>query len=147
MSPFSVFRGWLYCSLLIATRSAALAEAEVVKEADLFEATGSPAARPVVEVRGETPYVEIDGKEVAVEPGSVKFYPSNGPVAVDARIAPSWVFASGLKAGIVETVNKYQFTATFRRELRFSVDLESPVALEKAFVVVVLSSDQGEKGL
>ncbi|HUL54712.1 MAG TPA: energy transducer TonB [Opitutaceae bacterium] len=145
--PNPLGRAVLLASLLVLGGSEARAEAEVVKEADIFEPTGSLAARPVVEVRGETPYVEVDGKEVAVAPGTIKFYPANGPVAVDARMAPSWVFASGLKADIVETVNKYQFTASFRKELRFSVDLESPVALEKVYVVVVLSSDQGEKGL
>ncbi|HUJ42962.1 MAG TPA: hypothetical protein VLW52_05065, partial [Opitutaceae bacterium] len=140
-------RTWLLSGLVIVTHPEIRAEAEVVKEPDIFEPMGSLAARPVVEVHGETPYVEIDGKEVAVAPSSVKFYPANGPISVDAKIAPPWVFASDLKAGIVETVNKYQFTASFRKELRFSVNLESPTALERAYVVVVLSSDQGEQGL
>ena len=147
MKPPSAVRVLLLCSILVAARAGARAEAEVVKEPDYFESL-NPTAKPVIEVRGETPYVESGGKLVAAKVSSVKFYAANGPVMVNAKTPPAWVFASGVTAVVRPVLENKDLEGTvFNHELRFLVDLVSPVALDRVFIVVSLSSEKGDNGI
>jgi TonB family protein len=113
--------------------------------------TGGPAERsvsaPIVGVRGDTPYVEMNGKEIAVSLDSIKFYPSKGPFPVFGKIPPSWVSASNFSVHRV-TLNGKTDTALvsgFNKQLQFSVDLESPTLLDKVWVIVTLADDNGHR--
>jgi len=132
--------------LFVALACEANAEAQLGGLAKTGGPANQPVEMPVVEVRGETPYVEIGGKEVSVSPDSIKFYPSNGPFPSYGKIAPPWVFASNLTARRVEPERrKADLGSALRKELQFSVDLESPTLLEKVWIVVTLADENGNR--
>ncbi len=100
---------------------------------------------PIVEVRGDVPYVEFGGKEVAVSSDSIQLYKSE-IIRSDAKVAPNWVFASNQK--FQQTGFRYVSTpgGPFNKELLFSVDLESPVALDKVWIALSITSESGGSG-
>jgi TonB family protein len=147
MKSNSLCRLLLSFGLFMALAREANAEAQVGG----VSATVGPAERSVsmqiVEVRGDTPYVEVNGKEVAVPLDSIKFFPSNGPFPLFGKIPPSWVFASNFAVHRV-TLNGKTDTALvsgFNKQLQFSVDLESPTLLDKVWVIVTLADDNGHR--
>jgi protein TonB len=146
MTSNSLHRLVLLSGLFIALGCEAGDEAQLGGAVGAGGSTNHSVATPVVEVRGDTPYVEMDGKEVAVPPGSIIFYPPNGPFPYDAKTAPAWVFASNLVADSVELVSRVEHSYSKGKELRFSVDLESPTALDKVWMVVWLGDENSNIG-
>ncbi len=146
MTANSFCRLLLLPGLFVALAREAGAEAQVGGMADTGGPAGHSVETPVVEVRGDTPYVEIGGKRVAVSPGTIRFYPSNGPFPLFGKIPPNWVFASDLDARRVLLNHGEAFQmSVVNKEFRFSVDIESPTLLEKVWMIVTLSDDTGYK--
>lgn len=123
--------------LLAAAAVGARAQAQLGGEGEDQGPNGVTVAKPVVEVRGETAYIEVDGKMVAVKPNRITFYPSNGPFRLYAKDPPQWVFASRLEAGHVESVRESPVHPA-HSELRFSVELQATAVIEKAWILITL---------
>ena len=138
MTPNSLHRVFLLSSLFVVLGCEARAQAQL---GGTVGSKGHPVSAPVVEVRGDTPYVEVGGKLVAVPTGGIKFYPANGPFPYDAKIAPAWVYASNLKVGTADLVSRMESSYSKGKEFRFSIDLESPTNLEKVWIVVSLGEE------
>ncbi len=101
--------------------------------------------QPVIEVRGTRPYADRRGKPVAVDPAKVIFYPHSD--SFDATVAPHWVVASGVRARSDKTgfIDAPGHEVNF--EFSFSVNLESPVALDRVWIVLVIHSTNAGSGL
>jgi protein TonB len=102
--------------------------------------------KPIVEVRGETPYVELNGKEVAVPASRIKFYPSNGPFPYSEGDPPAWVFSSNAETRRKRLDNvELCETQGVNRVLEFSVYLESPTLLKKVWILIRFADDTGDR--
>lgn len=92
-----------------------------------------PPSDQIVEVRGSVPYIEVDGKARSVKLNNLTLETG---ASVDPRFPPHWIFASNLRA----QQSQVNFINTegggYNKELTFSVDLKSPVALEKAWIAL-----------
>src|SRR5208283_4581145 len=145
MTSNSLCRLLLVVDLFIALACEADAEAQLGGVLDTGGPAGHAVELPVVDVRGETPYVEVGGKEVAVSSSKIKFYPSNGPFDLYGKNPASWVFASNLatRRVLLNDRKDASQTSRFNKQLRFSVDLESPSLLDKVWIVVTLADDNG----
>lgn len=100
---------------------------------------------PVVEVRGNTPYVEIDHQLRAVKSASLEIFAGGAPS--DPIPPPRWLNASNIQV----KVNEIGFTATsdrsFNKELSFSLDLESPVTIDNVWIVLGVRTEKAGAGI
>jgi len=131
-------------ALFVALVSRAGAETQVGGVVDSGDPAAPTVERPIVAVRGETPYVEINGKQVAVPLNRLKLHPSDGPFHSSRGAAPAWVFTSKLSARRKLNSNVDSMNLTnIHNVLEFSVDLESPTLIDKVWILVTMGSDTG----
>jgi TonB family protein len=100
---------------------------------------------PIVEVRGEVPYVEFKGKLVPADPATIQQYLSEIMLS-DATNAPGWIRAS--KPKVEHSGTRFVNTpgGPFNKEFLFSVELESPVALDQCWIALSIASERGGSG-
>jgi len=100
---------------------------------------------PIVEVRGEVPYVEYRGQKVRISPNTMKLFHKE-IIPHDPMIPPHWVFAANLRAEQHELRFYDAPGGPFNKELLCSVDLESPVTLDNVWIVMSIASERGGSG-